>query len=78
VADADLDPLFTAGMDSAEEAIPNSLFMAQTTTGFGGHVRHAVPLEAVRRSAGQPQQARRKPRARPAEGQESPRSLRFE
>jgi D-aminopeptidase len=55
LADSDLDPLFAAAMDCAEEAILNSLFMAQTTTGFGGHVRHAVPLAAVRRSAVPPQ-----------------------
>jgi D-aminopeptidase len=48
VAESDLDQLFFAAMDSTEEAILNSLFMAQTTTGFGGHVRHAVPLDAVR------------------------------
>jgi D-aminopeptidase len=50
LADADLDQLFAAGMDSTEEAILNSLFMAETTTGFRQHVRHAVPVEAVRQS----------------------------
>jgi D-aminopeptidase len=54
LADSELDPLFAAGMDSAEEAILNSLFMAQTTTGFRQHVRHAVPVAAVRRAAGGP------------------------
>jgi L-aminopeptidase/D-esterase-like protein len=28
-------------MDATEEAILNSLFMAETTTGFRGHVRPA-------------------------------------
>ena len=36
-------------MDATEEAILNSLFMAETTTGFRGHVRHAVPLAALPR-----------------------------
>ena len=47
--DSALDPLFVAAMDATEEAILNSLFMAATTTGFRGHVRHAVPLDHVRR-----------------------------
>jgi hypothetical protein len=33
---------------ATEEPILNSLFMAVTTAGFGGHVRHAVPLDCVR------------------------------
>ena len=48
LADTGLDELFVAAMDATEEAILNSLFMAETTTGFRGHVRHAVPLDAVR------------------------------
>ncbi len=44
-----LDPLFGAVQDAVEEAILNSLFMAETTVGFKGRVRHAVPLEYVRR-----------------------------
>jgi D-aminopeptidase len=47
--DSALDLLFTAAMDATEEAILNSLFMAETTTGFRGHVRPAVPLDRVRR-----------------------------
>ena len=35
-------------MDATEEAILNSLFMAETTVGFRGHVRHAVPPDRVR------------------------------
>jgi D-aminopeptidase len=49
LADDELDPLFAAAMDCTEEAILNSLCMAQTTAGFRGHVRHAVPLDALRR-----------------------------
>jgi len=52
VPDSELDPLFAAAIDAAEEAILNSLFMAVTTTGFQGHVRHAVPLDQVRRLRG--------------------------
>jgi D-aminopeptidase len=48
VADNDLDLIFTAAIEATEEAILNSLFMAETTTGLGGHVRHAVSLEYVR------------------------------
>jgi D-aminopeptidase len=36
-------------MDATEEAILNSLFMADTVTGFRGHVRRAVPLDRVLR-----------------------------
>ncbi|HUA30641.1 MAG TPA: P1 family peptidase [Streptosporangiaceae bacterium] len=48
VPDSALDPLFVAAIDAAEEAILNSLFTAETTTGFQGHVRRAVPLDHVR------------------------------
>jgi D-aminopeptidase len=44
-----LDPLFVAAADATEEAILNSLLAAETTVGFRGHVRHAVPLDRVRR-----------------------------
>jgi D-aminopeptidase len=47
--DSALDPLFVAAADATEEAILNSLLAAETTAGFRGHVRHAVPLEEVRR-----------------------------
>jgi D-aminopeptidase len=43
----DLDLLFQAAIEATEEAILNSLFMAVTTAGFRGHVRHAVPLDEV-------------------------------
>ena len=46
--DSALDPLFVAAMDATEEAILNSLFAAETTTGFRGHTRPAVPLDRVR------------------------------
>jgi D-aminopeptidase len=39
--------LFKAAMEATEEAVLNSLFMATTTWGFRGHVRHAVPLDFV-------------------------------
>jgi D-aminopeptidase len=47
VPDKDLDLLFQAAIEATEEAILNSLFMAVTTTGFRGHVRHAVSLDEV-------------------------------
>jgi len=52
VPDSELDPLFAAAIDAAEEAILNSLFMAVTTTGFRGHTWPAVPLDRVRRLRG--------------------------
>ncbi len=57
VPDKDLDLIFTAAVEVTEEAILNSLFMAVTTTGLCGRVRHAVPLDYVQalvsgRSAG--------------------------
>jgi D-aminopeptidase len=47
VPDAGLGPVFAAVQDAVEEAILNSLFMATTTTGYLGRVRHAVPLDLV-------------------------------
>jgi len=47
--DSALDPLFVAAADATEEAILNSLLAAETTAGFRGHVRHAVPLDRIRR-----------------------------
>jgi D-aminopeptidase len=47
IPDSDLDPFFAAAMDAVEEALLNSLFMADTTYGQDGHVRHAVPVDVV-------------------------------
>jgi D-aminopeptidase len=47
LTDAQLDPLFVAVMEGVEEAILNALFMAETTHGHHGHIRHAVPHEFV-------------------------------
>jgi len=52
VPHSDLDLLFRAAIEATEEAILNSLFMATTTRGFRGHVRHAVPLDDVRARLG--------------------------
>jgi len=52
VPEKDLDLLFQAAIEATEEAILNSLFMAVTTTGFRGHVRHAVPLDYVQARLG--------------------------
>lgn len=40
-----IDPLFEAVAEATEEAVLNSLFMAQTTVGRDGNVAHALPLE---------------------------------
>jgi D-aminopeptidase len=50
----DLDLLFKAAIEATEEAILNSLFMAVTTSGYRGHVRHAVPLDYVMARVGRP------------------------
>ena len=47
VSGDDLDLLFQAAIEATEEAILNSVFMAETTTGFRGHIRHAVSLDSV-------------------------------
>jgi D-aminopeptidase len=40
-----MSPLFLAVIEATEEAIYNSLFRAQTTTGRGGNTVEALPLE---------------------------------
>ncbi|HWV24114.1 MAG TPA: P1 family peptidase [Thermomicrobiales bacterium] len=47
IPDAGLDPFFAATMECVEEALLNSVFMAETTHGPDNHVRHAVPANAV-------------------------------
>ena len=39
--------LFQATVETVEEAIPNSLFRAETVVGCDGHVREALPVERV-------------------------------
>jgi D-aminopeptidase len=48
VPENDLNGFFAAAMEATEEAILNSLFMAESMTGFRGHYRSAVPLDQVR------------------------------
>jgi len=43
-----MSPLFQAAIEASEEAIYNSLFMAQTTVGFRGARVEALPLDRVR------------------------------
>lgn len=52
IPDMYLDPLFIAVQEAVEEAVLNSLFMAETTHGIDGHVRHAVPLGYVAKVCG--------------------------
>jgi D-aminopeptidase len=47
IADAGLNPVFGAVQDAVEEAILNSVFMATTTIGYLGRIKHAVPLHLV-------------------------------
>ncbi len=44
-----MSPLFMATIEATEEAIINSLFQAQTTTGRDGHKIEALPVEKVLR-----------------------------
>lgn len=44
-----MSPLFMAVIESTEEAILNSLFMAETTTGYRGHTIQALPVDEVLR-----------------------------
>ena len=43
----DLDVLFAAAIEATEEAILNSLFAAETMTGYLGHRQAAVPAGYV-------------------------------
>ena len=42
-----INALFQATVEATEEAVLNALFRAETMTGRGGHVRHALPLDQV-------------------------------
>jgi D-aminopeptidase len=46
VPNAGMSPLFQAAIESVEEAIYNSLCMAETMTGLG-HTVHAIPLDGL-------------------------------
>jgi D-aminopeptidase len=48
LANDDLSPLFQAVIEATEEAIYNSLCMAETVQGYRGHVGRALPLDQVR------------------------------
>jgi D-aminopeptidase len=45
--ESDIEPLFASVQDAVEEALLNSLFMAQTTKGYKGHVKYAVPHDRL-------------------------------
>jgi D-aminopeptidase len=47
VPDRDLDPIFSATVDAAEEAVLNALWFAEDTTGRVGRVVRALPHDAV-------------------------------
>ncbi len=42
-----MSPLFLAAVEATEEAILNSLFMAETMTGTEGRKQEALPVEEV-------------------------------
>jgi D-aminopeptidase len=43
----ELDPFFDAAAEATEEAIVNSLTMAETTTGYRGNRVHGIPLDRL-------------------------------
>lgn len=47
-----MTPLFLAAVEATEEAILNSLYMAETMTGSEGHTMEAIPVEKVMRIMG--------------------------
>lgn len=47
VPNAQMSPLFEAMIEATEEAIYNSLCMAQTTTGYKGRTIEALPLQKI-------------------------------
>lgn len=47
LANADLDPLFSAAVQGVEEAVINALFAAETTKGIDGHKAVALPVDKV-------------------------------
>jgi len=47
IANDRMSPLFLATVEATEEAIYNSLFKAETVTGYRGHTIEALPLERV-------------------------------
>lgn len=46
--DQAIDPLYIAVMEATEEAILNSLCMAETMEGHSKNIAHAIPLDSVR------------------------------
>lgn len=42
-----MTPLFLAAVEATEEAILNSLFMAESITGWNGHTQEALPVDEV-------------------------------
>lgn len=49
VPNEQMSPLFQAAIEATEEAIYNSLCMAETMTGFRGRTVHALPLDDLER-----------------------------
>jgi D-aminopeptidase len=45
--ESDIEPLLAPVLEAVEEAVLNSLFMAQTTKGHKGHVKYAVPHDRM-------------------------------
>jgi D-aminopeptidase len=50
LANSQVSPLFQAAIEASSEAIFNSLCMAETMTGYGGHTVPGLPLELIRKA----------------------------
>jgi D-aminopeptidase len=44
-----MSPLFQAAIEATEEAIYNSLCMAETMTGYQGRTVNSLPVEAIQK-----------------------------
>lgn len=47
LSDFSIDPVFSAVVDAAEEAVTNALFVADTVAGVAGHVVPGLPVDRV-------------------------------
>lgn len=47
IRDSALDPIFAGVQEAVEEAVLNSVFMADTTVGYRGHTKRAVPRKLL-------------------------------
>ena len=49
IDDAHLTPFFRGAVEATDEAIVNSILMANTMVGRDGNTRHAIPIDDLKR-----------------------------